>query len=166
MRCALAVLLIAMTAGGCAPKKTVSATDPMLELAKEPLSPDETKEVLAEAGSNWLYSSGIGSTVVDVGGIMIFPPYAAVIAGNSILGLAGYEGLRIRSVLPQDSQEDYDIILEQFTSGPGRLAAAIADEEFRSGDEVRERWRRKVSEMKARRGVADPPQPSFFEEYR
>lgn len=116
--------------------------DPALDFMKRPLTPEENQELTSEVGSNWLYGQGFGETAVAVGGIVLFPPYALYVLGNGALSLSGYEPLYVTNLLPEKPREEYNNVYSGVTSGPGRLSAAIAGEEYRTTDVVRERYKK------------------------
>jgi hypothetical protein len=130
-RFVLGVLFLAARLCGCAAQPK---PDPA---ASRILSPEETQEMLAEAGSNWLYGHGFGSTVITVGTIALFPPYALYIIGNSVLAVSGEDPVRFSDVLPADEQSRWEEFYDNVASGPGRLAAAIAGREFRTREHAR-----------------------------
>ena len=113
-------------------KKESSVGDFELATAmqQQPLSPEESKAMLKDIGKNWLYGQGIGHTTLQVGGIILYPPYAFFVLGNGILNIAGYESLGIGTLLPEKPREKWYEFYDTATSGPGRFAAAIAGNEF------------------------------------
>ena len=111
----------------------------------DPLEPEETKTLLKEVGNNWLYGHGLGSTVLNVGAITIFPPYAVYIVGNTLISAAGYQPLEVTSLLPEEEKKDWDSLYDTFTSGPGRVAAAIGEKEFRTREVAKARIAQVVS---------------------
>lgn len=130
----LALLLLLSSVAGCAflkKREEPSSEKQLTELAKKPLSPDETKALLSDVGENWLYGEGLGSSVLTVGTIALFPPYAIYVLGNSALSLTGYEELRVSNMLPDEERAQWNGVYEQISSGPGRLAAAVAGKEYR-----------------------------------
>lgn len=108
-----------------------------LSLAKRPLPPEESKELLADLGKNWLYGNGLGGTALNVGMIVTFPPYAIYVVGNACLSMAGYKEIGLGSVLPDRGREAWEDLYDGVTSGPGRFTSAIAGEEYRSRELAR-----------------------------
>lgn len=102
------------------------------KLVTKPLPPEKTEELLEEVGSNWLYGQGMGETALTAGTILAFPPYAIYVLGNGILSLSGYEELRVSDALPEAAREEWNSAYDTVTSGPGRISAAVAGEEFRN----------------------------------
>lgn len=109
------------------------------EAAKEPLSPENTEELLNEVGSNWLYGQGMGETAATVGTIVVFPPYALWVVGNAALQLSGEEPIEVSRILPEESGKIWRTTYDEITSVPGRTSAAVAREEYRDQDVARER---------------------------
>lgn len=93
--------------------------------------PDEAGEQLQLAGRNWLYGNGFGKTVINVGTVVLFPPYALYLLGNAGLALAGYETLSISDALPDRERGYVQKAYNGITSVPGRLSAVLANEEYR-----------------------------------
>ena len=114
------------------------------------MSPEQSREVLSEAGRNWLYGNGVGQAAVTAGTIAAFPPYAVYVVGNSILSLSGYEELRITDALPESGRREWDEVYDGVTSGPGRFAAAVSGEEFRTPERAEESFARVLRDPAAR----------------
>jgi hypothetical protein len=93
--------------------------------------PEEAGEQLQLAGRNWLYGNGFGKTVINVGTVVLFPPYALYLLGNAGLALAGYETLSISDALPDRERGYVQKAYNGITSVPGRLSAVLANEEYR-----------------------------------
>ena len=93
-------------------------------------SPEELKAELNNYGRRWLYGHGMGQTITNVGGIVIFPPYAIYLVGNAIVSLAGYEPLHVTELLPEKACLGYNSFYDNVTAIPGRISAEIAGEEF------------------------------------
>jgi hypothetical protein len=102
-----------------------------------PLTAEETKEVASQVGGNWLYGQGMGEAAVNVGAIVMFPPYAAVVAGNAALSLSGYEPIGVSTALSEEEGNAWSDAFDLITSGPGRLAAALAGKEYRTKEVAR-----------------------------
>ena len=106
----------------------------------EKITDKNTPAIAKEAGGNWLYGQGVGETAVAAGGIFVFPPYALYLLGNAALSYSGYEPLYVSNALPEDAKASWNQTYETVTSAPGKLNAAIAGEEFRSQDLIKERY--------------------------
>lgn len=129
---------IALLISACGVIKEKQQPDPLSseQLAQKPLKPEQAQEVLEETGKNWLYGQGLGSTILNVGAVVLFPPYALYLVGNGILSVSGYEPLYVTDALPETAREGYNEVYDGVTSVPGKLAAAAADEKFRNSDEA------------------------------
>jgi len=92
----------------------------------------DTTAPLRTYGRHWLYGQGVGRTIVNVGTVVLFPPYALYLLGNAGLALAGYEPLYVTSALPEPARDYTLAVYDGITSVPGRITARIAGEEFQS----------------------------------
>ena len=124
---------------GCAPKKQETPMPDLAAISTRPLPPEKTTELLGDVGANWLYGEGLGSTAITVGTIVVFPPYALLVAGNAVLALSGYETVQVSDILPESSREDWRSGYAVIASGPGRLSAALAGREFVTEEAAREK---------------------------
>ena len=106
------------------------------------MSPEQAKEVLSEAGGNWLYGNGFGETLLTVGTVLVFPPFGAVILGNAALDIAGYEQVGVSTFLPEQDKQQWLEFYGSVTAGPGKAVAAVAGEEFRTPEENERRMAR------------------------
>jgi len=95
-----------------------------------PASNEELSDMMQDATHDWFYGKGLGTTVLNVGTIIIFPPYALYLLGNAGLQLSGYEPLYITDALPKESKDDVLGVYDMVVSSPGRVTAHLADEEF------------------------------------
>ena len=109
----------------------------------------QTNEMLSESGSNWLYGPGVGETALNVGIVATFPPYAALLLGNAALSLSGYETIGVGSVLNEETEADWDEAFDTFVSGPGRVSAVLAGKSYRTREEVQERSKALLEQVKA-----------------
>jgi hypothetical protein len=94
--------------------------------------PQESQERATAAFDNWCYGEGLGVGLVNVGAVVVFPPYAAYVLGNAIIDYSGYEPLHVTALLPEKPREHYNAAYEAVTGAPGRVTAALAGKEFRS----------------------------------
>lgn len=114
--------------------------DPIAERAiAGDLPPEEAREYLTEVTDNWLYGNGLGDTALKAGTAIAFPPFMLLLVGNSVLSLSGYEPIGVSQLLPGQSGEHWSKLYDTVVSGPGRINAVIADEEFRTDSEVERR---------------------------
>ena len=126
-------VLVGLILHGCSVSGTEKDLDSeYLKLARKPLPPEQSEELLGDLGRNWLYGNGLGETALNVGLIVAFPPYAIYLVGNALLSVGGYQELRISEALPEPGQEIWDSMYDGITSGPGRFTAAVVGEEYRS----------------------------------
>lgn len=103
-------------------------------MQENPLTPEESKELMKDMAGNWFYGHGVGSSMLQVGTIVVFPPYALVAVGNAALNVMGYESIGVGTVLPEDGKKEWDSMYDSVTAGPGRLTSAIAGKEFVTRD--------------------------------
>ena len=123
-------------------KKSIDPNDPLAlskKLAQKNLPPEKAKEVLSEVGDGWLYGQGFGATALNLGTIIVFPPYALYVLGNVALSMTGHETMSPTKLLPDDNKKEVDKFYDNLTSAPGRVAAAFAGKEFRTQDSISER---------------------------
>lgn len=120
-------------------------------IATVPLTKRETGEVLNTAAGNFFYGPGLGETALDLTGAVLFPPYAFVLAGQTLVRLAGYDSPRLVELLPDEQQRSYNGFMEAVYSGPGRLISAATGEEYRNRSRVRLHWRETVAKLEATR---------------
>ncbi|RIL11642.1 MAG: hypothetical protein DCC75_01925 [Proteobacteria bacterium] len=135
----LALLILGLSLPACTllkEKEQPSAVDSAIQ---RPLPPEKTQELLGEVGENFLYGEGLGDTAITAGTIIAFPPYAIWVAGNGLLSISGYEPLRVTDALPEEGQTAWDDAYSSVSSGPGKVAAAIAGKEFRSKEVAAEK---------------------------
>jgi hypothetical protein len=98
----------------------------------KPPEPEEFSEQLRTSGRKWLYGGGLGRTMVNVGTVVVFPPYVLYLLGNAGLALAGYEPLHMTSLLPDTPRQYVDDAYDATTSVPGRTVSFVAGEEYQS----------------------------------
>lgn len=136
------LLLACLANAGCGvlKKREPSPTEQVTQ--QRQLSQEEAKEVLGEVGENWLYGPGLGKAVVNVAGVVVFPPYVVYLLGNGLVSAFGYEPVYITDALPDEEREQYNEVYDSVTSVPGRFSATVAEEEYRSEEVVKERMAR------------------------
>lgn len=120
-------------------KRSPEQPDLAATAIKHPLKPEQTKALLKDAAGNWFYGQGVGNTMVQVGTVAAFPPYALVVLGNAALSLGGYEPVGVSSILPGESKEQWRSLYDGVTSGPGRFTAAVAGREFITEERAKQR---------------------------
>ena len=104
----------------------------LLNGSTRPPTEGEAKEQIASSGKSWLFGSGLGKTLANVGTIVVFPPYGLYLLGNAGLTLAGYEPLFLTDALPSTPRKYVLGAYDEVTSVPGRITALVAREEFSS----------------------------------
>lgn len=96
----------------------------------QPLALEESKTEFARAGHEWLYGHGIGRTMLNVAGVVVFPPYLLYLLGNAGLELAGVGAVSPSDVLDDKPREHVEQFYGEVTSVPGRIAAGVAGVKF------------------------------------
>lgn len=134
------LMLLSLSAAGCyLPRRSPAETGEAALTMGQPLSPESTKGLLKDAAGNWFFGHGVGNTVVQVGAMAAFPPYALVVLGNAALSVSGYETVGVSTVLPPERREGWRSFYDEVTSGPGRLTAAMTGKEFITRERAKER---------------------------
>ncbi|MEN9846066.1 MAG: hypothetical protein RIS36_1213 [Pseudomonadota bacterium] len=133
---------VASLAVGCGviKEKPNSQVDEMSAVGR-PMSNDQAKAVLGEVGSNFAYGPGLGDAAVNLGAVIVFPPYILYLLGNTALSLSGYEPVTVSSMLPEEQGKAWSHGYDTVVSGPGRVVAATAGREYRSREVGDERLR-------------------------
>ena len=136
----LSALLLALPGCGVIKEKPKSDQDELSAVSK-PMSSEQAKEVLGEVGSNFAYGPGLGDAAVNLGAVIVFPPYIVYLLGNTALSLSGYEPVTVSSLLPEEQGKAWSHGYDTVVSGPGRMVAAAAGREYRSQEVGNERLR-------------------------
>lgn len=134
------VMVSLVSACGVIKGKPKSQVDEISAVGK-PMSSEQAKAVLGEVGSNFAYGPGIGDATVNLGAVIVFPPYILYLLGNTALSLTGYEPVTVSSLLPEEEGKSWSNGYDTVVSGPGRLVAAAAGREYRSREVGDERLR-------------------------
>ena len=137
---------LAISLLGCTLKKKAEPDPALAAATGKPLPPEKSEEVLNQMGENFIYGQGVGETAMNVGGVILFPPYAIYLLGNAALSLSGYEPLSVSDALPEEEGKAYREAYDSVTSGPGRVAAAVAGKEFRTKEVIKEDYKRILSD--------------------
>jgi hypothetical protein len=131
--------LLGMMLTGCGVIKERPESEPSsLAVVGKPMSNEQAKEAISEIGGNFAYGPGLGDAAVQVGTVVVFPPYALYLLGNAVLSLSGYEPVTVASLLPEKQGKAWSRTYDSAVSGPGKVVAAMAGHEYRSrevGDE-------------------------------
>jgi hypothetical protein len=133
-------VLFFMMGCGVIKKKPEDKPDELSVVGKE-MPPEKAKEVLGEVGSNFAYGPGLGDAAVNLGAVVVFPPYIIYLLGNTALSLSGYEPVTVSSVLPEEQGRAWSDGYDTIVSGPGRMVAAMAGREYRSREVAQEKLR-------------------------
>lgn len=133
---------------GCSMLKKKEDEKPF-PIPQEKINEQNAGEIVKEAGGNWLYGQGVGETVANAGGIILFPPYAIYLLGNAALSYNGYEPLEVTDALPENAKATWNAAYDSVTSSPGKLSAAVAGEEFRTQDVIKERYQNLADQLEA-----------------
>lgn len=139
------VMVSLVSACGVIKEKPKSQVDEMSAVGK-PMSPEQAKGVLGEVGSNFAYGPGIGDAAVNLGAVVVFPPYILYLLGNTALSLTGYEPVTVSSLLPEEEGKAWSNGYDTVVSGPGRFVAAAAGREYRSREVGDDRLRALLAE--------------------
>lgn len=157
VRCLLAktlIALLAMTQTSCGlfkPKNENAEVVDLQALSAKPLSPEESEELLGEVGKNFVYGEGVGCSMLSIGTIALFPPYAALLLGNAALSLNGYEELWPSDLLPEQDRAEWKSAYSGLCSVPGRISADLAGEDFRSEELARQRLEKFLKDRQSER---------------
>ena len=122
-------------------KEKPKAQQDELSAVSQPMSTEQAKQVLGEVGGNFAYGPGIGDAAVNLGAVIVFPPYILYLLGNTALSLTGYEPVTVSSLLPEEQGKAWSNGYDTVVSGPGRVVAAAAGREYRSREVGEERLR-------------------------
>ncbi len=117
------------------------------EVSKKPLTPDQTEDVLAESGRSFIYGQGLGEAVLNIGTVVVFPPYALFLLGNAAASLAGYEPINISDALPDEERKEWGEVYDGVTSAPGQLAATVAGEDFQTKSDAQANLKRVLTDI-------------------
>jgi len=105
---------------------------------------EQAKRELDTQLGKWFYGHGFGRSLLNVGTIVVFPPWALYLSGNAGIELAGYEPLRITSIFPDKPRDGILDLYDGITSVPGRLNATVANKTFVDSPTAMERDERKT----------------------
>ena len=71
--------------------------------------------------------------MLNVGTVVLFPPYALYLLGNAGVAFAGYEPMYVTDALPEPARKEVLGLYNGVTGVPGRLNALVAGERFVNG---------------------------------
>ncbi|MCB0354068.1 MAG: hypothetical protein KDD64_11100 [Bdellovibrionales bacterium] len=133
---------------------------PVHQLVEQPLTQEESTELLGEVGTNFVYGPGLGETMLAAGSIVLFPPSALFFLGNAAVQMSGYDGVTVSETLGEEKAKTAEEVFDGVVSAPGRVSAFVAGTDYRSKDEAKARlssFLQRVQDSRAE-GV---PKPSF-----
>ena len=116
----------------------------------QPLTPEETDELLSKTGDDFVYGPGLGKTALNVGAVVMFPPYAIYLVGNALLEVGGYEPIEISDALGKEGSANWDSAYEAVISGPGRVTAAVAGREYKDQELIKDETQVFLEKVKKR----------------
>lgn len=105
----------------------------LVRTAEQPDGQEQLSSAISEAGHSWFFGGGVGQTMLNVGTVAIFPPYALYLLGNAGLALAGYDPIYITDAIPEPAKDKVVDTHRVFTEIPGRVNALVLGEEFVRG---------------------------------
>ena len=105
-------------------------TPPPLKEITKAVNEKKVDEKLDGMTNWWLYGPGMGRTMLNVGTVIIFPPYALYLLTNAGLALSGFETIKPVEVLPDEPKEVVNKAFDDVTSVPGRVTAYFNDKEY------------------------------------
>lgn len=82
----------------------------------------------------WFYGQGVGVFSLNIGTVVLFPPYALYLLLNAGIGLSGYEPISPISYIPGVPGDYVRASYDAITSVPGRATSGIAGEPFQGED--------------------------------
>lgn len=127
----LSLTVLAVSACGVVRKRPEDKPSGVALVGK-PMTSKQAKEVLGTVSENFAYGPGIGDLALNVGTVVVFPPYALYLIGNAALSVSGYEPVTISSLLPEEDGKKWSATYDNVVSGPGRIVAAVSGHEYRS----------------------------------
>ena len=142
----LVLVLLAVFFSACSARQESSEQVDFQQITQNPLSPEETKQMMQEVAGNWFYGQGVGDTAVKAGTAIAFPPYALVLIGNAVASLSGYEPVGITDVIPGQAGAEVENTYNSVTSVPGQVTSAAAGEHFRDRHTIRKNMRRYLTQ--------------------
>ena len=118
----------------------------LMKAASSSMTPEQAHKVLETSATNWAFGQGIGNTAINLGAVMAFPPYLAVVLGNAALDISGYEPITVSGFLPEEQGKAWSETYDSIASSPGRASAALSGREYRTPEVIKDDMRKLLSE--------------------
>ncbi len=118
-------------AGGCRSTQPLGAS--LAEIVRNVNHPEELNQDtsgFSDTLLDWVFGGGLGRTALNIGTVVVFPPYAFYMLGNAGIALAGYDPLYVTDALPGPARDGVLGVYNEVTSLPGRINAAVLREHF------------------------------------
>lgn len=153
----LLLLVAACAPVGCGVVKKKPEGEPNgLDLVGKPIPPQQAREILSELGSNFAHGPALGDTALNIGTVVLFPPYAVYLVGNALLSISGYEPITVSSILPEEDGKRWSNTYDQLVSGPGKVVAAMSGREYRSREVGKLKMQEVLKRVEAEQQKAAP----------
>ena len=68
--------------------------------------------------------------MLNIGTVVLFPPYAIYLLGNAGIAFAGYEPIYVTDALPAPAKKEALGLYNSLTGVPGRVNALVAGKRF------------------------------------
>ncbi len=116
------------------PKPMIPSLGEISETASKPNGQEELQSELDAYVNRWFYGPGLGQSTLNIGTVVLFPPYVLYLLGNAGLQLAGYEPVSVLSYVPGEPGDYVRASYDAITGVPGRTTSTIAGEDFQGED--------------------------------
>lgn len=103
---------------------------PSIKEISKAVKDDTASSQLENVGEWWLFGPGLGHSILNIGTVIIFPPYALYLLGNAGLALAGEEPVKIVNILPEAPRKIVNDSIDEVCSVPGRMTAALSGRDY------------------------------------
>ena len=119
------------SSSGCRSNQPLGAS--LAEIARNAHHTEELNDesaAFSDTFLDWIFGGGLGRTAVNIGTVIVFPPYAIYMFGNAGIALAGYDPLYVTDALPEKARTGVLSAYDEVTSLPGRMNAAVMRQKF------------------------------------
>lgn len=103
---------------------------PSIKEVTDAVKNNTANEKMEAMGDWWFFGPGIGHTILNLGSVVVFPPYALYLLGNATLALTGNEPVRIIDIFPSGPKEVVNEAIDGVCSVPGRMTSLIASRPY------------------------------------